>query len=393
MTPAIPSSPYKKRPLPDNLSQVQSASHQPPRYKRVRFSETGAGLNDDLQLLSASVYQAAESRMNDLSGLPVRGEGSSSQCANFQSGSSSLRPFFLIEEAPLSYASDDWGNFLVGSLPTLDPDASTPPGTPPGTPPRQLEAVRPPVISRKMKNRASLDQRDPYIQNTFAIKERLPGLRKGDFPFPIEVGSRTVEIESNQGFLGAGCYQDAYLVTGRGLDSPQFVLKVPKQELLNSVDGHIMIGLVGKDIRDYPKIIQAFEGQENFRVARQYDMDILLEQAAWSNGTSPIQMVHGCRLVEYIPRPIPDGPLPELLLHKLKDFLAFCWENKHLRLDVQKSNLHIEELCANGEVVDYRIVLIDPVHPQDAFEGVIDQTLASFAPKNSELYQFLDPRG
>lgn len=389
MVPAIPSSPYKKRPLPDNSSQVESASHQPPRYKRLRFSETGAELHEDLQLLSASVCQAAESRMNDLSGLPVRGEGSSSECANFQSGSSSLRPFSLIEEAPLSYASDDWGNFLVGSLPTLDPDASTPPGTPP----RRLETVQPPVISRKMKNRASLNQRDPYIQNTFAIKERLSGLRKGDFPFTIEVGSKEVEIESNQGFLGAGCYQNAYLVTGRGLGSPQFVLKVPKEELLNSVDGHIMIGLVGKDIRHYPEIIQAFEGQENFRVARQYDMDILLEETAWSNGTNPIQMVHGCRLVEYIPQPIPDGPLPELLLHRLKDFLAFCWKNKHLRLDVQKSNLHMEELYVNGEIADYRIVLIDPVHPQDAFEGIIDQTLASFAPKNSELYQFLDPRG
>ena len=367
------------------LTSTDLAPSEPLSCKRLR-SDAASSSSQELkaETLSDRVYRMATPRINEL--IDFTGELPSRYQSRPLSPSIS-RPFVSVPDNELSYASDDWENNLVNASPAAQLDA-----TPPSTPPRQLGVIQAPVISKKLKNRLPKEQRDPYIQNTIAIKERLPGLCKGDFPFKIKIGDKEVEIEGCQRFLGAGSYQDVYLVAGQGLISPEFVLKVPNEEFLAGVDGHIMIGLVGKDILHYPKIIRAFEDQESFRVARQYDMEILLENAAQANSSDPVRMVHGCRLVEYIPEAIPDGPMPELLQQRLKEFFAFCWKHKHLHLDVQKSNLHIDVQRIQGEIVDYQIVLIDPVHPQDAFKNIIDQTLESFAPKNSELHQFLDPR-
>jgi hypothetical protein len=261
-------------------------------------------------------------------------------------------------------------------------------------------------VQTKVQNSAKFK----YSENTLKIRKNITEKKN----FSIKINEKNISIKIKRQ-IGSGEFNNVYEVEAKlGEVFETMVLKVPRPERDDCAQRTVY-----NDLSGYRILKEKFgkEDSKNFRLARFFDLELLNldfldsltlrepvpiskeeedeDDIDFNDSILPNKsdlttllntVTHGCYLVEYVPKHLPNEiEKDENVRTQLKELFKFAWKNKDtLPLDLKKDNVMME---------NDQIVIVDPMHPQgDVFKLLISQALNSFAHKESELFKYLDPR-
>jgi hypothetical protein len=257
------------------------------------------------------------------------------------------------------------------------------PGTPPPSKKRQICPQTPFKQINKEKSKSQI--------KSIEIKEKIIDFINSQVNFDIYINDKKITIihaEELSGDHEMGQYSDVYRVDFRSdhiLNGQETaaVLKIPNEKHRNFQCKKASQVILGYELKQYKPLLELYGD----RIARHYDLDLLIENDSYDIDHAQ----HGFHLVEFIPDsyPIPKtqghlnsrGSSERLADEQLAQIFQTARANSKMPLDLSRDNVRVK----GGKVI-----LIDPMHPQnDKFRLLELQSLASFAPVDSERYQFL----